>query len=138
MVYIITGQPGSGKTTLAKYIINNSKLDFIHLDGDIIREVINNKDYTKNGRIDHINNIYDMVKILHNQNKNIIISMVSPFKNLREDLKNYTKAVEIYLHSNRGIRKEFHVNYYEAPTNNFIKFNTDNLSVKEEFDQIPK
>lgn len=132
MIYIITGQPGSGKTTLAKIIITNSEKDFIHLDGDIIRKIINNEDYSSTGRKQHVKNIFDMARILHHQHKNVIISMVSPFRELREDLKNDTAAIEFFTTSNRSIRKEYHVDYYEQPLNNFIKVDTDLLSIEEE------
>ena len=43
MILWFTGQPGSGKTTLAKEIIkrfNNDKV--IHIDGDDLRDVLDN------------------------------------------------------------------------------------------------
>ena len=138
MVYLITGQPGSGKTTLAKYIIKNSFERYIHLDGDTIRSVIKNEDYTKLGRVTYIKNIYNMVKILHNEGENVIISMVSPFKSLREDLKSDIGAIEIYLHSERDVRRNYHVTYYEKPDDNYTEFNTDLLSLDEELNLIPK
>ena len=53
MIYWLTGQPGAGKTTLA----NNLK-DYIpksiHIDGDDMRELFDNKDYSKKGRMKNI------------------------------------------------------------------------------------
>ncbi len=137
MVYLMTGQPGSGKTTLAKAMIENSFEDYIHLDGDTIRAVIKNEDYTKEGRKAHIKNIYNMAKILHNEGKNVVISMVSPFRELRESLKKETEAIELFLFSDRDVRKRYHVDYYEKPLDNFIGLDTDLLSVEEELDLIP-
>ena len=46
MIYWLTGQPGSGKTTLAKAIIKERFFrDWFHIDGDDIRELFDNKDY---------------------------------------------------------------------------------------------
>ena len=55
MIIWLTGQPGSGKTTLANSLISNIKKDnsikIINLDGDDLRSINKNKDYSKEGRI---------------------------------------------------------------------------------------
>ena len=60
---IIVGVPGSGKTTLAKifkeYLENNYlHKKIMHIDGDDLREIFNNKDFSKEGRIKNITLIY--------------------------------------------------------------------------------
>ena len=46
-----TGQPGAGKTTLAKELIRKlSNEKVIHIDGDDLRDVLDNKDYSERGR----------------------------------------------------------------------------------------
>ena len=55
MIIWITGQPGSGKTTLAKAFINfiskqNPASKIINIDGDDLRSISKNKDYSKKGR----------------------------------------------------------------------------------------
>jgi adenylylsulfate kinase-like enzyme len=54
MIFWLTGQPGSGKTTLANEIIsqikkNDSSIKIINLDGDDLRNINKNKDYSKEG-----------------------------------------------------------------------------------------
>jgi adenylylsulfate kinase-like enzyme len=49
MIINLTGQAGAGKTSIAKELIKilpNS----INIDGDELREIIYNKDYSENGR----------------------------------------------------------------------------------------
>ena len=50
MILWFTGQPGSGKTTLCNEVIKRVSEKVIHIDGDDIREVLDNKDYSENGR----------------------------------------------------------------------------------------
>jgi adenylylsulfate kinase len=50
-IYWLTGQPGAGKTTIAKYICNNLLTqNSFNVDGDDIRELFDNKDYSEQGR----------------------------------------------------------------------------------------
>lgn len=49
MIYWFTGHPGAGKTTLALELIK--QLDNpIHIDGDNLRDILKNYDYTDIGR----------------------------------------------------------------------------------------
>ncbi len=59
----LTGQPGAGKTTLAKEMVrrfNNDKV--INIDGDDLRDVLDNKDYSERGRRKNIQFAIDMAK----------------------------------------------------------------------------
>ena len=51
MIYWFTGQPGSGKTTLANALMErlNTK-NMLHIDGDGLRDIFKNYDYTNVGR----------------------------------------------------------------------------------------
>ena len=56
MIIWLTGQPGSGKTTLANQLIksltqNNKNIKILNIDGDDLRALNKNKDYSKKGRI---------------------------------------------------------------------------------------
>ena len=60
MIYWFTGQPGAGKTTLAKALKENLEMqnlkEVVHIDGDDIRAIFNNKDYSRAGREKNIRN----------------------------------------------------------------------------------
>lgn len=135
MIYWFTGQPGHGKTTLAKALIAQlRRLGYAphHIDGDDLRDITGNKDYTEEGRISNVQNAQSIVRYLHHKNEVVVVSLVAPFKNMREKLKSSVDVCEIYVHTNeiRG-REENHVLNYEAPTENFIDIDTGLLTVNE-------
>ena len=137
-IYILTGQPHSGKTTLANLLKNHLDKSFV-IDGDDLREILNNKDYSEAGRIKNIETAHSIAKYLHRQDKdnNIIISLVSPFGDLRDTLKCETGALEFYIHTSeiRG-REAFHVAEYQKPTSDFTDIDTTGISENESLKQI--
>ena len=51
MIYWLTGQPGSGKTTLANNLLDHfGKEKTMIIDGDDLRQIFDNKDYSEIGR----------------------------------------------------------------------------------------
>ena len=131
MIIILTGQPNSGKTTLA-YALKKQLPCAGILDGDEIRAILNNKDYSVDGRKRNITTSFLFAKILSNNDITAILALVSPFRELREELKNDTNfnVKEIYLHSNR-IREGKMVNYYEPPLTNYLDVDTDKYTIEE-------
>jgi adenylylsulfate kinase len=139
-IYWFTGQPGAGKTTLAKQL-----KDYLHpsntilVDGDDIRDIFQNKDYSENGRRQNIQRAQDIAQFLNAKGSNVIVSLVSPYKDQRDNFKQNSNVVEIYVHTDeiRG-REQFHVQNYEPPTENFIEINTTNTTVDECVEKIIK
>lgn len=127
MIYWFTGQPGAGKTTLAKHLVsylgNNEKV--IHIDGDDLRDIFVNKDYSEVGRRKNIERGQDIARFMNEKSFSVVVSLVSPYKDMRDDFKNNNNVTEIYVHTTevRG-REGFHVSNYEPPTENFIEINT--------------
>ncbi len=128
MIYLFTGQPGSGKTTLAKklqYWLQTEKRNWrksvFHIDGDQLRELFPNKDYSKEGRERNIQKAFDIAKYLHSNGNDVVISLVSPYREMREQLKSDCKVQEIYCHTKkiRG-REDFFALDYEKPIQFFI------------------
>ena len=133
-IYWFTGQSGSGKTTLAnllKKTLNNS----INVDGDDLREVFMNKDYSEQGRRLNIQRAQDISLFLKNKGFNVIVSLVSPYKDQRDSFKN-DDLIEIYVHTTniRG-REDFHVNY-EKPIENFIDIDTTDKTENSTFVEL--
>lgn len=138
MIYWFTGQPGAGKTTLAKALIEDCADECFHIDGDNMREMFKNTDYTREGRIKNFNQILNLIKFLEAKNYTIVVSMVSPFKEMRDKLKKETDVTEIYVHTTeiRG-REHYFAEYYDAPTEDFIDMDTTDISVEECLAKIP-
>tara|TARA_B100000927_G_C16116957_1_gene329573 strand:- start:11 stop:466 length:456 start_codon:yes stop_codon:yes gene_type:complete len=140
MIIWLTGQPGSGKTTMATKVFKMYsdwlQLDnVIHLDGDDVRDVLDNKDYSLEGRRKNIQFAIDMARVLHEKDYIVICSFVSPYRDMREKLKEMSEVKEFYLHSTRKLRREYWVKDYEPPLENFTAINTDK-SEEETLDEI--
>ena len=138
MIIWLTGQPASGKTTLANSLINQlsnekPKLKIINLDGDDLRLINKNKDYSKEGRIKNISTAISIARFLANKNYICILSIVAPYRFLRDELKTEFDFLEIYLHTTeiRG-RENFFAKDYEVPIDKkTLKLDTGKLTIKE-------
>lgn len=133
-IFNFIGQPHSGKTTLANHLkkvleLANPSRNVFLIDGDILRKIINNKDYSETGRRYNVTTAYNIAKYLDStENFDVIIAVVSPFLDLREKLKLESETTEIFLHTTniRG-RENFHVENYEFPETNFIDIDTTDV-----------
>lgn len=136
-VFYFIGQPGAGKTTLAKKLIDYFDCFTYHIDGDDIREIFNNKDYSEEGRRKNIQRAQDIARFLSRKNTNVVISLVSPYKDLRDEFKKDSLVIEIYLHTtdDRG-KNHYHVENFESPTENFIDIDTTNKTEFESFEKL--
>jgi len=141
MIYWFTGQPGAGKTTLAKhlvsYLTNTQKV--IHIDGDDLRLIFDNKDYSETGRRRNIERAQDIALFMNRTGYDVVVSLVSPYKDQRDEFKKLSDCWEIYVHTTetRG-RESFHVKNYEPPTEDFIDINTTNKRDDESFIDLIK
>lgn len=139
MVYWFTGQPGAGKTSIAKELIEKLPNNTFHVDGDDLREIFNNKDYSETGRRKNIELAQHITHFLHNKGNNVVVSLVSPYRDQREDFKNRLESsiLEIYVHTEniRG-REDFHVKNYEEPLENFLDMDTSDVLISKCVEEI--
>ena len=138
----LTGQPASGKTTLANLLIKKlpeiyPDYTYFNIDGDDLRDLFQNKDYSREGRETNIRLGMSIAAYLINKGSIPIVSLVSPYRNLREEFKSKYKVLEIYLHTTeiRG-RENYFVKDYEAPKSIFLDMDTTTKSAKESLDEI--
>jgi len=139
MIYILYGQPASGKSTLGKLLAKHLETPFL-IDGDEFREMFTNKNYGRDGREENIKNANAVVTYLNkksqskdwmciyvrenensihgvsvNNETDVVMCLVNPYDHLRKDLKNNNKdeVVEVLLKSERDLRKSYHVEDFE-------------------------
>ena len=133
MIIWLTGQPGSGKTTICKRILWE-KPGVFHIDGDDLRDLFENKDYSETGRRKNIELAQQIAEYLHKKGKDVVVSLVSPYKDQRDKFKQKIgdNFVEVYIHTSeiRG-RENFFVKEYGAPTENYLDIDTTNESIED-------
>jgi adenylylsulfate kinase len=139
MIIWLTGQPGAGKTTLAKLLEAYFSDQSVVIDGDDLRELLKNTDYSENGRRKNIEYAQNMAKDLYYNEYNVIVSLVSPYKDQREFFKQDmgSSIKEVYVHtSNIRGKEHFHVQNYEAPTENFVEIDTTDKGELETLQEL--
>ena len=133
MIYWFTGQPAHGKTTLARKLLKyhkdvyNNKIKGISIDGDDLRNMFENKDYRSAGRRKNIKLAQDLSLFLHNKGYEVYVSLVTPFKDMREDFKSQMKGElkEFYVYCSKEREREMYkVKDYQPPTENFTLIDT--------------
>jgi adenylylsulfate kinase len=133
MIIWLTGQPGSGKTTICKRILFD-KPGVFHIDGDDLRDLFENKDYSETGRRKNVELAQQIAHYLQKKGKDVVVSLVSPYKDQRDKFKEKMgdNLVEVYIHTTdvRG-RENFFVKEYEAPTEKYLSIDTTNESIEE-------
>ena len=140
MIYWFTGQPGHGKTTLAKAMLNhlaNKGIDAFHVDGDDLRALTTNEDYSRGGRENNIRRAQMLAHYLQSKGHTVVVSLVAPYRDIREELKAADRVTEVYVHTTetRG-REEKHASDYEPPLTDFIDIDTTGKSVEESLNEV--
>jgi adenylylsulfate kinase len=138
MIIWLTGQPGAGKTVLAKLLIENLVADF-HIDGDDLRALTANKNYGIKGRIENVGRAQTIAHYLHNVTEDVVVSLVSPYIDQREEFKTLLgdNITEIYVHTTEPRERDhYHVKNYQAPQENFLSIDTTEDTPEESLEKI--
>jgi adenylylsulfate kinase-like enzyme len=130
MIILLFGQPASGKTTLAnKFEYDNQIL----IDGDRWRDITQNKDYTKEGRLRNLKGAFDMALYLEKEGFSPVLSFVTPYEELRQYLYEKSSAlVQIYLtyNTDRG-RNSYFATEFDQPSGSYLHLDTSVLDIND-------
>ena len=138
MIIWLTGQPGAGKTVLAKLLIENLVADY-HVDGDDLRALTANKNYGIKGRIENVGRAQTIAHYLHNSMEDVVVSLVSPYIDQREEFKTLLgdNITEIYVHTTEPRERDhYHVKNYQAPQENFLSIDTTEDTPQDSLEKI--
>lgn len=134
MIYWFTGQPGSGKTTLAitlKAALQKAGCPVVHIDGEFLRGLMANNDFSEAGRIRNIRAGQQLAMKLHDEGIVVVASFVSPYREMREEFKKRSGLLEIYVHTTEVRGRENHfATGFEPPLQNFLDMDTTGISVE--------
>ena len=138
MIYWFTGQPAHGKTVLAN-MLKKELPNAFRIDGDEMRELFSNKDYSIKGRVENVGTAQRIAHYLHNQGNDVIVSLVSPYLDQREDFKTLLEGniKEIYTYTTElRERDHFKAIAYIGPQENFISIDTTDDTPEESLQKI--
>lgn len=146
MIIVLFGQPHSGKTTLGELLREflqmekrNWRTDVHHLDGDALRKLYDNTDYSREGRVANLNRASDIAAYLDSKNIDVVMSLVYPYMEARAYLNALVPNVKwVYLtyDGERG-REKFHVKDFDYPIGeDVLTINTSNQSIDDSLVEI--
>ena len=104
-----------------------------------MRELFSNKDYSIKGRVENVGTAQRIAHYLHNQGKDVIVALVSPYIDQREDFKKLlgNNIIEFYVHTTEPRERDhYKAIAYTPPKDNFIDINTTVDEPKDSFNKI--
>ena len=141
MIYWFTGQPAHGKTVLAN-MLKEELPNAFRIDGDEMRELFTNKDYSINGRVINVGTAQKIAHYLHNQGHDVIVSLVAPYVDQREDFKKLIgieNMVEFYVHTSEPRERDhFKAIAYTPPISDFVDIDTTTDTPEQSFEIVKK
>lgn len=127
MIIVLFGQPSSGKTTLAHAIHQFfAKAEIV--DGDAVRKITQNHDYSRQGRIRNLKNVSEYANELSAE-RIVIVSAMYPYQESRDYLNTlHNDVLWIYLRYDGNDRSKikFRLHDFEPPvkTEKLLQLNT--------------
>jgi adenylylsulfate kinase-like enzyme len=141
MIYWFTGQPAHGKTVLAN-MLKEKLPNAFRIDGDEMRELFTNKDYSINGRVVNVGTAQKIAHYLHNQGHDVIVSLVAPYIDQREDFKKLIgmeNMVEFYVHTTEPRERDhFKAIAYTPPVSDYVDIDTTTDTPEQSFEIVKK
>tara|TARA_R110000772_G_scaffold258396_1_gene375584 strand:+ start:1216 stop:1656 length:441 start_codon:yes stop_codon:yes gene_type:complete len=138
MIYWFTGQPAHGKTVLAN-MLKEKLPNAFRIDGDEMRELFTNKDYSINGRVLNVGTAQKIAHYLNNQGHDVIVSLVAPYIDQREDFKTLMgdQLKEFYVHTTESRERDhFKAIAYTPPVTTFTDIDTTYDTPEQSFNKV--
>jgi len=148
MITVLFGQPCAGKSTLAFEL--RHRLFSMHdiksriVDGDRVRDIFINKDYSRSGRLRNLERISDIATYLRDMYPDVIVSAVYPYKESRDYMNqlnlNGIAWVHLFYEGERG-REKYHVPDFDVPNpceggELFLSLNTSKYNIGDCTDRV--
>ena len=98
-----------------------------------------NKNYSISGRVENVGTAQRIAHYLHNQGHDVIISLIAPYIDQREDFKKLLgdSIKEIYVHTSEPRERDhFKAIAYVAPQENFIDIDTTEDTPEQSFNKL--
>lgn len=97
----LTGLSCAGKTTIAgclNELFRKSEINPVLLDGDEIRKKLNVRNYDEESRKKHNLYVGFLASILEKEGKVVIVSLISPYSEIRDEVRNMCISfIEVYV-----------------------------------------
>lgn len=141
MIYWFTGQPAHGKTVLAN-MLKKELPNAYRIDGDDMRTLFINNDYSIKGRVENVSTAQRIAQYLHNNGHDVIVSLVSPYIDQREDFKKLMgveNIVEFYVHTSEPRERDhFKAIAYTPPVSDYVDIDTTHDTPEQSFEIVKK
>jgi serine/threonine-protein kinase RIO1 len=100
-----------------------------------MRTIFNNKDYSKEGRLNNLRNVNNIARFLEYKGYDVFVSVVAPYNDIRDELRDLDINY-YYVHTTetRG-REDYFASDFEFNDSD-IKINTTNKSVTESLNEV--
>lgn len=146
MIYWFIGQPGTGKSTLAKLakitLQQYHSKNVVHFDGDDLRTMFGGlykpENFTKEYRKEQTRQLQKLLAHIDKQGVDIVVSTVNPYRDIREDFKkSHIQIIEIYItKSDERGREAFNASDFEPPWENFIHIDTTGKTPEQSINEL--
>lgn len=96
MIIWLTGQPGDGKTTIARWLVGRIERS-IHVDGSELSRIFGEGAESFDSRYRSMRRAQDIAQFLWAKGFTPVVSMVSPYRDARDEYKSKLPVAEIYV-----------------------------------------
>ena len=100
-----------------------------------MRNIFQNKDYSDEGRRKNLRKVNDIARFLHYNDYIVIISVVAPIKEIREEIRDLDpRMIYVFTNEIRG-REDYFAKDFEVNDRDF-SINTDNTNPQKCINEV--